>query len=174
MRWTLILFGLMLVASPTFGQKAANQPTLAVRVAEAAEEPAESQAASLNQDTDQRLEKQVSAIQQRLQHEERRLQAQFAELAKMRTPAVAKADQATLERIAQLEQQVVAAYQKRVEQILSGGEAKIPAQAAAASPSQSQQHKRQVQKSQQPQPPASVRTEPPKRPVLPFWPFNQF
>lgn len=174
MRLTLILFGLMFVASPALAQKTANQPTLAPRVEQTAEEPTDSQATSVNQDTDRRLEQQVSAIQQRLQHEERRLQAQFAELAKMRTPAVAKADQATLERIAQLEQQVVAAYQKRVEQILSGGEAKIPAQAAAASPSQSQQHKRQVQKSQQPQPPASVRTEPPKRPVLPFWPFNQF
>lgn len=173
MRLTLILFGLMIVASPALAQKTANQPTLAPRVAQTAEEPTDSQAASVNQDTDRRLEQQVSAIQQRLQQEERRLQAQFAELAKMRAPAVSKADQATLERIAQLEQQVVAEYQKRVEQILAGGEEKIPAQPVAASPSQSQQ-KKQLQQSQRQQQPANVRTEPPKRPVLPFWPFNQF
>ncbi|MGI6418360.1 MAG: hypothetical protein ACOX1P_22130 [Thermoguttaceae bacterium] len=173
MRLTLILFGLMFVASPALAQKTANQPTLAPRVEQTAEEPTDSQATSVNQDTDRRLEQQVSAIQQRLQQEERRLQAQFAELAKMRAPAVSKADQATLQRIEQLEQQVVAEYQKRVEQILAGGEEKIPAQPVAASPSQSQQ-KKQLQQSQRPQQPANVRTEPPKRPVLPFWPFNQF
>lgn len=164
MRWILIAFGSMIVASPAFAQNASGQPTLAPRVAQAAAEPTEGQAAVVNQNTDLRLEQQVNAIQQRLQQEERRLQAQFAELAKMRAPAVLKADQATLQRIEQLEQQVVAEYQKRVEQILSGGEEKIPAQPVATSP---------VPQQKKPQP-ASVKREPQKRPAFPFWPFNQF
>lgn len=164
MRLALILCGWLVIASPAFAQRTSGQPTLAPKAAQPAARPTESQAASMNQATDQRLEQQVSTIQQRLQQEERRLQAQFAELAKMRAPAILKADQAALQRIEQLEQQVVADYQKRVEQILAGGEQKITTQPVAASPVQ--QPKRQ--------PSAQPTPQSPKRSILGFWPFNQF
>ena len=71
-----------------------------------------------SQDSDPHFDRQVSATQQLIQAEERRLQSQFAQIEKLRSAAIDKQDQKELARLEQIEKLVVVEYQKRVEQIL--------------------------------------------------------
>lgn len=144
MRLAIIICGLALVASPAFSQTkdvfmpAPTEPMMLQTATRTEAAPLKAKAAK-EQVSDPQLDRQVSATQQRIQLEERKLQAQFAQLDKMRNAAIDKQDQKELERIQRLEQQVVAEYQKRVEQILTGAQAQIQATTVHVQPNQTQQ-----------------------------------
>ena len=141
MRLTILVCGLVLISSPLFGQQsgimleAPPQPVImqsAPRVASQAGQPAQEQ-------VDSQLNRQVNVTQQLLQQEEARLQSQFAKLQQMRAAALKKQDKKELDRIERLEQQVVADYQKRVEQVLVSAQTQIQATPIHVQASQPQQ-----------------------------------
>jgi len=133
MRLAILVCGFAFIAGPVFAQKSGvNMPApspepMLLRSAPHAQKLAGNAVQATSQDSDQHLDRQVSATQQLIQAEERRLQSQFAQIEKLRSAAIDKQDQKELARIEQIEKQVVAEYQKRVEQILLGAQAQIQA-----------------------------------------------
>lgn len=132
MRLVAFVLGTLLIASPVFAQTAGGllqapspEPMMLSR-APAKAVPIQAGKQAQGQ-ADAQLNRQVTAVQQRLQQEETRLQAQFTQLQKMRAAALEKQDQKELERINGLEKQVVADYQKRVEQVLVSAQTQIQA-----------------------------------------------
>ncbi len=141
MRLAIVICGFALVASPAFSQTknvfmpAPTEPMMLQTATRTAATPLKAAGAKA-QVADPQLDRQVSATQQKIQLEERKLQSQFAQLDKMRTAAIDKQNQKELERIQRLEKQVVAEYQKRVDQILIGAQAQIQATTVHVQPNQ--------------------------------------
>ncbi len=132
MRLAILVCGFMLLASPLFAQKTnTRRPVRPSKTTVRQSTPRTSAAAQLPSQSqgqdDAQLNRQVNSTRQRLQQEELRMQGKFAQLQKMRTVALEKQNQKELKRINQLEQQVVADYQKRVAQILINVETQIKA-----------------------------------------------
>lgn len=111
------------------------------------------------QPADRQFDRQVSATQQLIQAEERRLQSQFAQIEKLRNAAIDKQDQKELERLQRVEQQVVADYQKRVEQVLLGAQAQIQATTIHVQSPEAQQAAPAQQPTSAQQPNGSSRTQ---------------
>ena len=185
MRLVMLVCGLALVAGPVFAQKTdqlmpAPRPEVmqhGVIVAQGQTRNAAQPTPAKNQAPDPHFNQQVSAAQQRLQQEEQRLHAQFAQIEKLRTVALEKQDQKELERINRLEQQVVAEYQKRVEQVLISSQTQIQPQPAQPQPTQPQPTTATKAQGQQKQP----QTRKPTQPTQPtqqrqssgFWLFGR-
>jgi hypothetical protein len=154
----MFVCGLMLVAGSAFAQR--TSPLMqapapesirgASRIQSTAQTAQANSAAS--KEADQHLNRQVSATQQLLQQEEKRLQTQFIQLQKLRAAALEKQDKKELDRIERLEKQVVADYQKRVERILINAQTMIQSKPIQVQPTQAQPTKvqpRQTPRTQQ-------------------------
>jgi len=174
MRLALVCCGLMMLASPALAQRAAPQQPArlqgtpgrsvqaATPAAPAAPRPSATRAAPttspapaapvVTDSSEALVDQQVGAMQQRLQQEERQLQARLAHFAKMREAAFQKRDDRALQQIEQLERQAVQAYEARVNQIIAGANrtSNPQAQPQQRAPSPQQQMRtqpRQTQKS---------------------------
>ncbi len=165
MRLAIIICGFVLVANPAFAQRgnvpmpAPTPEPMLMRSAPQAPKPVAKGVDEIqvqNHETDRRFDHQVNATQQLIQAEERRLQSQFAQIEKLRSAAIDKQDQKELERLQRVEQQVVAEYQKRVEQILLGAQAQIQATTVHVPAPQTQSQQPQAAQ----QPAGSSRTQP--------------
>ena len=152
MRLAIFVCGFALISGPAFGQQsglmmeAPPQPVLMPSAPKVASQGG----VETQKQVDTQLNRQVNVTQQRLQQEEARLQSQFAKLQQMRAAALKKQDKKELDRIEQLEQQVVADYQKRVEQVLVSAQAQIQATPI---------HVRGSQPQQQPAKPAAAKSK---------------
>ena len=163
MRLVIFVCGLALISGPAFGQQsgmmmdAPPQPVLMPNAPKIASQGG----TETQKQVDAHLNRKVNATQKLLQQEEARLQSQFAKLQEMRAAALEKQDKKELDRIEQLEKQVVADYEKRVQNIFLSAQAQIQAtpihvegaqpqqQAAKANPQQSRETRTQPKQSQQ-------------------------
>ncbi len=133
MRLAVLICSFAFIATPVFAQSggefmpAPSPEPMLLRSAPHAQKLAGNAAQANAQVADPQLDRQVSATQQLIQAEERRLQSQFAQIEKLRSAAIDKQDQKELARIEKIEKQVAVDYQKRVEQILLGAQAQIQA-----------------------------------------------
>jgi len=129
MRLAIFVCGFALVAGPVSAQTRlpAPSPQSMMQRGTPQAKATTKAAAQVQAQANAQLNRQVSAVQQRLQQEEARLQGQFAQLQKMRGAALEKQNTKELDRIERLEKQVVAEYQKRVEQVLISAQTQIQA-----------------------------------------------
>lgn len=137
MRLVVFVCGVALISGPAIAEEmgvmmqAPPQPVImqtSPRIASQGDGQLTSQQGKVAQkQVDAQLNRQVNVTQQQLQKEEARLQSQFGQLQQMRAAALEKQNKAELERIEQLEKQVVADYQKRVEKILVSAQTQIQA-----------------------------------------------
>ncbi len=163
MRLAILLCGIAFMTSPVFAQTSEFMPAPApepmmLRNAPHAQRLAGKAAPAAVHDPDPQLDRQVSATQQMIQAEERRLQSQFAQIEKLRSAAIDKQDQKELARIEKIEKQVVIDYQKRVEQILLGAQAQIQATTVHVPAPQAQSNQAQPTPARRAQVPAAQRT----------------
>ena len=158
MRTALFLFGVTMVANPAFAQKASpSRPDAGKNATSVAKSEVSKTQRSGKADT-----KPVDAIQRRLDQEGERLQSQLAAFDKRREAALKVKDDAELKKIETQQKQLIANYEKRVEQVLANASKQKPAPPTAKSTARNTKQKR-----------PAPRTTRPKRRGLRFWPFGR-
>lgn len=106
--------------------------------------PAQQRSANqANQRAERLVNQQLNSIQQRLAHEEKRIESRLKQLANQREVALKKEDTAALKRIEKLEKQAISNYDAQVSRIIKASEqqaaraARGQGSGSAASPNQS-------------------------------------